>query len=308
MGRMFHDIPKCRGIKRLGFGQEIANQGMGRGQSMGRIGFAWVWFAAAAILCAQQAPPPYGQQPYLPNYPQQSYPQQSYPQQPGGQMQPGQIQPDPQDQPGQPVARLSVINGDVSVRRGDSGDWVAAVVNAPLLTGDAVSVAPNGRAELQLDNAGFVRIGGESEVRISDLQNGRSQIQIARGLITWHSLRDSGMQSEISTPVVAVHPQRLAEVRVEVGPDGSTRITVRHGDAEVASPRGTERVHEGSMMMVRGSADDPEYQIVNAPLHDGWDGWNEERDAALSRSQSDRYVNPDMMGRPGSRSLRPLGL
>jgi len=273
---------------------------------MGRIRLALACIAASAMLYGQQAPP-YPQQPY----PQQPYPQQQgaspFPQQQGapgpfpgqnlpGQIQPGQIQTDPQDQPGQAVARLSVINGDASVRRGDSGDWVAAVINAPLLAGDSVSVAPNGRAELQLDNGNFVRIAGDSEIRIGDLQNGRGQIQIAKGLITWHSLRDTNMQSEISTPAVAVHPLRLAEVRVEVGPDGSTRITVRHGDTEVASPRGTERVHEGSMMMVRGSADDPEYQIVNAPVRDGWDGWNDERDSYLARSQSDRYLNPDMTG------------
>jgi hypothetical protein len=197
-----------------------------------------------------------------------------------------------------------VIDGDASVRRGDSGDFVAAAINAPLLAGDSVSVGPDGRAELQLDNGNFVRIAGDSEIRIGDLEPGRGQIQIAKGLITWHSLRDTNMQSEISTPAVAVHPQRLAEVRVEVGPDGTTKITVRHGDVEVASPRGTERVHEGSMMMVRGSADDPEYQIVNAPARDGWDGWNDERDAYLSRSQSDRYVNSDMTG---TQDLDPYG-
>jgi hypothetical protein len=220
---------------------------------------------------------------------------------------PGQqqgAQQDAQDQPGQAVARLSVMNGDVSVRRGDSGDWVAAALNAPLLTGDSVSVAPNGRAELQLDNGNFIRIAGDSEIRIGDLEPGRSQIQIARGLITWRSLRDSGMQSEISTPAVAIHPQRLAEVRAEVGPDGSTRITVRHGDAEVSNPRGTEHVHEGSMMMVRGSADDPEYQIVNAPVRDGWDGWNDDRDAFFSRAQASQYVNPDMTG---TQDLDPYG-
>src|ERR1700694_3223721 len=34
------------------------------------------------------------------------------------------------------VARISLVNGEVSVRRGDSGEWVAAVVNAPLMTED----------------------------------------------------------------------------------------------------------------------------------------------------------------------------
>src|SRR4051812_36192807 len=146
------------------------------------------------------------------------------------------VDQDQPDQPGQAVARLSVINGEASVRRGDSGDWVAAALNAPLMAGDSVSVAPGGSAELQLDYANFVRIGSDSEVRISQLDNGRNQVQVSRGLITWRVLRDvrdSTSQSEISTPAVAVHPLRLSAVRVEVPPDGATRIIVRRGDAEV---------------------------------------------------------------------------
>jgi hypothetical protein len=210
------------------------------------------------------------------------------------------VQPlDPQDQPGPPVARLGVINGDASVKRGDSGDWVAAVLNAPLMAGDSVSVAPGGSAEFQLDYANFVRIGGDSEVRISQLDNGRQQIQVARGLVTWRVLRDpnlSNVQSEISTPAVAVHPLRLSEVRVEVAADGATRIIVRRGDSEISTPRGTERIHEGNMMLVRGAADDPEYQVVYAPARDGWDNFNDQRDAYLERAQSNRYVSPDING------------
>ena len=32
------------------------------------------------------------------------------------------------------VARISLMDGEVSVRRGDSGEWVAGVINAPLMT------------------------------------------------------------------------------------------------------------------------------------------------------------------------------
>jgi hypothetical protein len=212
---------------------------------------------------------------------------------------PQQQDPDPQDLPGQPVARLGVINGDASVRRGDSGDWVAAIVNAPLMAGDSVSVGPGSSAEMQLDFANFFRIGGDSEIRISQLDNGRQQIQVSRGLVTWRVLRDangSNIQSEISTPAVAVHPLRLSEVRVEVAADGATRIIVRRGDAEVSTPRGTERVHEGNMMLVRGAVDDPEYQVVNVPPKDGWDNFNDQRDAYLERSQSNRYLSPDITG------------
>jgi len=216
-----------------------------------------------------------------------------------GQQEP--LPPEPQDQPGQPVARLSVINGDASVRRGDTGEWVGAVLNAPLMAGDSISVAPGGSAELQLDYANFVRIGGDSEIRIAQFENGRTQIQVSRGLVTWRVLRDSdntpsNAESEISTPAVAVHPLRRSEVRVEVAGDGDTRIVVRRGDAEVLSPRGTERIHEGNMMLVRGSVDDPEYQVVYAPARDGWDNWNDQRDSYLERAQSNRYVSQDIYG------------
>ena len=196
------------------------------------------------------------------------------------------------------------MNGDVSVRRGDSGDWVAAVPNAPLLAGDSIAVAPNGRAELQLDFANFVRIAGDSEIRIADLSAGRNQIQLARGTITWRVLRDSATQSEISTPAVAVHPLRLSAVRVEVEADGNTRITVRHGEAEASTSRGGEKVSEGQTMMGAGRTDDPEFQVVNAPQRDAWDTWNELRDVTLSRAQSPRYASPDIYG---TEDLDPYG-
>jgi FecR protein len=205
-------------------------------------------------------------------------------------------QQEPPDQPGQPVARLSVISGDASVRRGDSGDWVAAILNAPLMAGDSISIAPGGSAEMQLDNANFVRIGGDSEIRISQMENGRNQIQVSKGIVTWRVLRDSNAQSEISTPAVAVRPLRLAAVRAEVSADGSTRIIVRRGEAEVATPRGTEQIREGNMMLVRGNSSEPEYQVVSAPARDGWDNWNDQRDNYLERSQSARYVSPDVYG------------
>jgi len=55
------------------------------------------------------------------------------------------------------VARISLINGEVSVQRGDSGEFVAASVNAPLLTNDRISTAPNSRAEVQFDSGNILR-------------------------------------------------------------------------------------------------------------------------------------------------------
>ena len=74
------------------------------------------------------------------------------------------------------VARISLMNGEVSVRRGDSGDWVAGVINAPLLSDDRISTGPNSRAEVQFDAANILRIGGNAEVRLTQLEAARYQI------------------------------------------------------------------------------------------------------------------------------------
>ena len=49
------------------------------------------------------------------------------------------------------VARISLIQGDVSTQRGDTGDWAEAALNQPLVPGDRISTGDNSRAELQLE-------------------------------------------------------------------------------------------------------------------------------------------------------------
>ena len=204
--------------------------------------------------------------------------------------------PDSQDQPGRGVARISVLSGDAAVRHSDGADAVAAVLNAPLLAGDTLSVNPGATVELQMDSANFARVAGDSEVHIASLDNGRYQLQLSKGLITYRTLRQSSGSGEVDTPLVAVRPSGLAAVRVEVSPDNSTRVTVRHGDVELYTPKGTEQLHEGNSMVLRGNLDDPEFQVMNATAPDAWDQWNDQRDTYLTRAQSPNLVSQDITG------------
>src|ERR1051326_4253588 len=106
------------------------------------------------------------------------------------------------------VARISLINGEVSVRRGDSGDWVAGVINAPLLTDDRIATGPNSRAEVQFDSANVLRIGGHAEVRLAQLEYDRFQMELAHGTVTYRVLRPSNANIELDTPSVSVRPSK----------------------------------------------------------------------------------------------------
>src|ERR1700719_3224142 len=76
------------------------------------------------------------------------------------------------------VARISLIQGDVSAQRGDSGDWTAAALNQPLVGGDRISTGDGSQAELQLDHSNILRLGNNAHAKIATL--GRAQIERAQ--------------------------------------------------------------------------------------------------------------------------------
>src|SRR5208283_1664236 len=89
------------------------------------------------------------------------------------------------------VARVSLIHGDVSTQRGDSGSWSAAVLNAPVLAGDRVSTGDKARTEIQLDYANMLRLAEHSQANIVQLTRSQIQIQLGHGMANYTVLRNS---------------------------------------------------------------------------------------------------------------------
>lgn len=195
-----------------------------------------------------------------------------------------------QDEPSQGVARISLINGEVSTQRGDSGDWVATTVNAPVVSGDKVSTGANSRTELQLDYADILRMDQRTEAKIADLSRGRVQVQVASGQVNLTVFKGSEANVEVDTPNMAVHPLREGIYRILVNAPGDTTVTVRQGAAEVATPQGSITVESNHTIYVKGT-DNPEYQIARAVPKDGWDDWNRDRDNQILNAKSWQYTN-----------------
>jgi hypothetical protein len=197
---------------------------------------------------------------------------------------------------GRGVARLSLIAGDVSVRRGDTGEWVAAAVNAPLLADDRVLTGTGSRAEVQFDYANFARLSSDAELRLADLENRKYLVRLARGTMVYRILRNQEADAEISTPSIAIRPLKKGMYRVSVSDDGTTEVIVRSGEAEIYSPRGTQKLRPGRALLARGNSNDPEFQIVDARVNDDFDRWSDSRDRQLERSQSYSHVSRDIYG------------
>jgi hypothetical protein len=243
-------------------------------------------FLGIGATVRAQEPPPASQQPMeIPAQypPQQGGPQQDNPQQQG------------QTDPG--AARVSFIHGDVSTQHNDSGEWVAATLNTPVVNGDHVSTGKRSRAEIQLDHANVLRLSDESTANVVNLSRKQMQLQVGQGLVNYDVLRGNEADVEIDTPNVAVHPQMgEGSYRILVNSDGETIVDVRKGSAEVSTSQGSTRVDRDQRITIQGNADNAQYQVSAAPGKDDWDKWNNDRDHIIESAESWRHTNPYYTG------------
>ncbi len=190
------------------------------------------------------------------------------------------------------VARISLIHGDVSTQRGDSGDWQAAALNSPVVAGDRVSTGDRSRAELQLDYANILRLDEHAQASINALDRNTIQVQLGNGRANYTVLRDSNANVEIDTPNVAVHPDHHdGSYAIYVSGDGHTEVVVRRGSADISTPSGSTRVDSGQMITVEGTGDQTQYKISGAPGRDDFDKWASDRNRMIQNAQSWHHTN-----------------
>ena len=128
------------------------------------------------------------------------------------------------------VARLAYIGGTVSF---SPADWVQAVVNRPLTTGDRLWADANSRAELQIGGA-TIRLGEATSVRLLNLDDSIAQVELSQGTLKVRVRRMGPNQIfEVDTPNLAFTLRRAGEYRIDVSPnDDATAVMVHSGLGE----------------------------------------------------------------------------
>lgn len=200
------------------------------------------------------------------------------------------------DKNGPGVARVSILDGQAVVQRGDSGKQVTATVNAPLLPGDYISTGADSRAEVQLDGTAAVRLGGNVQARITANDPNDRQIQVADGTVELGLVRN-GNPVSIDTPSVTVRAHEMGDYRVTIGKDGSSWVTARRGRAEIVTPHQSYTLEPGRTLVARGSASNPSITYASEVVDDNFDDFNVKRDQAMVAAiNASPNLNPDIAG------------
>ena len=79
------------------------------------------------------------------------------------------------------VVRISLIKGEVSLKRNGNSDWERARLNFPLVEGDTVSTDRESRLEIQIDARNFVRLESNSILRIVTLRDEGVALSVVEG-------------------------------------------------------------------------------------------------------------------------------
>jgi Family of unknown function (DUF6600) len=194
------------------------------------------------------------------------------------------------------VARLSHTDGAVSFNPAGTDDWVAAVINRPMTTGDKLWSDTNSRAELHIGSASL-RVGSTTGFNFLNLSDRVAQIQITEGTLRIRVKRlDEDETFEIDTPNLAFSILRPGTYRINVNEAGDTTIvTVRGGEGEVTAGGQAYSVHASQTATFVGT-DQLNADVQDLYGDDDFDRWCGQRDRREDLSASARYVSPDVIG------------
>jgi hypothetical protein len=204
---------------------------------------------------------------------------------------------DGQDPPSR-VARLNYIEGSVSFQPGGENDWVTAVLNRPLVTGDNLWADEDSRAEVHIGSTAL-RLGPKTGITLLEVSDRAAQIRLAQGsLIVKVRHVDDEDSYEIDTPNVAFVAMQPGDYRIDVDADGNrTEVTVWRGRGEVTGGGNSYTVVANQHAAFTSSRTDQlNYDLGQIPGDDGFDSWAIDRDQIEDRSDSANYVSREMTG------------
>jgi hypothetical protein len=194
------------------------------------------------------------------------------------------------------VARLNYVYGTVSFQPAGENDWVAAVLNRPLTSGDNLWVDASSRAELHIGSTA-IRLGPNTGLTLLEISDRIVQLRVAQGsmIVTPRHVDDDDV-IEVDAPNLAFSLLAPGEYRMDVSADGTeTATSVVRGQGQVTGGGRTYTVVAGQQARFSG-VDSLTYEISVIPTRDGLGNWSSDRDRREERANTANYVSREMTG------------
>lgn len=182
-------------------------------------------------------------------------------------------------------ARVSYLDGHATYEASGDVDWNELTLNLPLVSGDRIIARPDSRIEVELGDGNVVRISGEADVLFPELSQKKTILKFHEGDLILRVKDARGVLVELEQASVKIRKNGL--YRIQVDPDGSIRLVVHEGRAEVSSRHGKERVDTGQELLLDGRRIGIQALVRDLDEFEQWSGG---RDAVVVSSRSTGYL------------------
>jgi len=207
----------------------------------------------------------------------------------------------PVDPPGR-VARISVLQGDVSLEPAGTNSFSQAELNYPLTLGDRMYVDLQALSELE--TAGLaVRMSNGADVTLTTLTDAVAQFGLAQGSIRVSSREVPAPDGstgviEIDTPNGTVWVQAPGDIRIDAYPQNNTSVvTVTTGQVEIVGANLDQTVGPNQSVQLTGT-NPVTAQFVGPAAPDALDQFDQSREGAYQSTvaEDSQYVSSDVIG------------
>ena len=126
---------------------------------------------------------------------------------------------------------INAVTGQAAMHpKGETG-WQQLTVTDDLETGDRVRTASDGRVEILLNPGSYLRLGGDSEVELTDNSLANLEVKLLKGtaIVEASGIQETQLMINISTPHARLAIDRQGLYRLNVVPDDATELIVRKG-------------------------------------------------------------------------------
>ncbi|WP_284616882.1 DUF6600 domain-containing protein [Aquabacterium humicola] len=205
------------------------------------------------------------------------------------------------DWPGR-VGRLVEIQGTAHLLDRNDRQWIAATPNYPLTSGDHLVTDRGSRLELSIGST-QVRLDGGTELKLVRIDDQAVVLQLDQGSVALRvSSPEWASQIEVLTPEGRFRPREPGHYRIdrlnEASHATAWRGTLRFEGVEVAGgPEHTIVVGRGqhAELWLQGPAQRLNQRWLESE-RDAFSDWVAQDERAYERSETARYVSPEMTG------------
>jgi FecR protein len=189
---------------------------------------------------------------------------------------------------------INAITGQATVRAKSDSDWQQLMVTDDLNAGDRVRTGYDGRIEILLNPGSYLRVGGDSEVELSDNTLANLELRLTKGTAVVEATGVDGVELNIniSTPHTRIAIVRHGLYRVSVVPGNATELVVRKGrvvlsDSQTKVKGGNKVVFSQTKVSVAKMTKEEKKR------EDTIDAWGKERAELLAKAN--RRINDRML-------------